>query len=230
MEIAVLIPCYNEESTVAKVVQDFKKALPEAKVYVYDNNSTDKTFENANNAGAIVRKSTKQGKGNVVKDMFNNIKADIYLMVDGDDTYPANRAKEMVRLVKKKNVDMVIGDRLSSNYHENNERQFHGFGNEFIRKIINSFYSSNITDVMTGYRAFSKKFVRNVKDKIKSEEFEIETELTIMALENNMNIVSLPIEYGKRPEGSVSKLSTIPDGLKIVRFITNHLLEKKSGN
>ena len=227
MEIAVLIPCYNEEKTVAKVVHDFKDNLPTAKIYVYDNNSTDNTYEEANKAGAIVRKSPNQGKGNVVKDMFNNIKADIYLMVDGDDTYPANRAKEMIRLVKKKNIDMVIGDRLSSNYHENNERQFHSFGNEFIRKIVNSFYESNISDVMTGYRVFSKRFVKCVKDKIQSQEFEIETELTIMALEEKMNIASIPIEYRKRPEGSISKLSTIQDGLKIVQFITNHLLTKK---
>lgn len=226
LEIAILIPCYNEEKTVFKVVQDFKKALPEAKIYVYDNNSTDNTYNEANKAGAIVRKSPNQGKGNVVKDMFNNIKADIYLMVDGDDTYPANRAKEMIRLIKKKNIDMVIGDRLSSNYHESNERQFHSFGNEFIKKIINSFYDSNISDVMTGYRAFSKKFVKYVKDKIQSQEFEIETELTIMALEGKVNIASLPIEYRNRPEGSISKLSTIQDGLKIVRFISKHILKK----
>ena len=224
MEVAVLIPCYNEEKTVAKVVNDFKKYLPNSKIYVYDNNSTDNTYKEAIKAGAIVRKSTIQGKGNVVKDMFNNINADIYIMADGDGTYPANRAKEMIKIIKNKNADMVIGDRLSSNYHKDNKRQFHSFGNELIKEIVNYFYEAEIADIMTGYRAFSKNFVKYVKNKIKSQEFEIETELTIMALEKHMNIVSLPIEYGQRPQGSVSKLSTMQDGFKIIRFILKRLL------
>ena len=188
-KIAVLIPCYNEEKTIKKVVEDFKKELPEAKIYVYDNNSTDKTAEVAKEAGAIVRYETKQGKGNVIRTMFREIDAQSYIMVDGDDTYPAESAKEMVDYILNEKVDMVIGDRLSSTYFTENKRRFHGFGNKLTRFLINRIYKSNIRDVMTGYRAFSYKFVKTFP--VMSKGFELENELTIHSLYKNLNIKNI---------------------------------------
>ena len=216
-KIAVLIPCYNEEKTIKKVVEDFKKELPEAKIYVYDNNSTDKTAEVAKEAGAIVRYETKQGKGNVIRTMFREIDAQSYIMVDGDDTYPAESAKEMVDYILNEKVDMVIGDRLSSTYFTENKRRFHGFGNKLTRFLINRIYKSNIRDVMTGYRAFSYKFVKTFP--VLSKGFELENELTIHSLDKNLNIKNIIVEYRDRPEGSESKLNTISDGAKVLKTI-----------
>lgn len=211
--IAILIPCYNEEKTVKKVVTDFKKAVPTAKIYVYDNNSKDRTAEIAKKAGAIVIPEHNQGKGNVVRSMFRDIDADIYVMVDGDDTYPANEAKKLIKAIREGN-DMVIGDRLSSTYYTENKRPFHNFGNDLVRWLINIIFKSDIKDVMTGYRAFSKKFVKTIS--VMSPGFQIETELTITALEYRYNVKSIPIQYRDRPEGSVSKLNTISDGIKVL--------------
>ena len=216
-KIAVLIPCYNEEKTIKKVVEDFKKELPEAKIYVYDNNSTDKTAEVAKEAGAIVRYETKQGKGNVIRTMFREIDAQSYIMVDGDDTYPAESAKEMVDYILNEKVDMVIGDRLSSTYFTENKRRFHGFGNKLTRFLINRIYKSNIRDIMTGYRAFSYKFVKTFP--VMSKGFELENELTIHSLDKNLNIKNIIVEYRDRPEGSESKLNTISDGAKVLKTI-----------
>ena len=216
-KIAVLIPCYNEEKTIKKVVEDFKKELPEAKIYVYDNNSTDKTAEVAKEAGAIVRYETKQGKGNVIRTMFREIDAQSYIMVDGDDTYPAESAKEMVDYILNEKVDMVIGDRLSSTYFTENKRRFHGFGNKLTRFLINRIYKSNIRDVMTGYIAFSYKFVKTFP--VMSKGFELENELTIHSLDKNLNIKNIIVEYRDRPEGSESKLNTIYDGAKVLKTI-----------
>lgn len=216
-KIAVLIPCYNEEKTIKKVVEDFKKELPEAKIYVYDNNSTDKTAEVAKEAGAIVRYETKQGKGNVIRTMFREIDAQSYIMVDGDDTYPAESAKEMVDYILNEKVDMVIGDRLSSTYFTENKRRFHGFGNKLTRFLINRIYKSNIRDVMTGYRAFSYKFVKTFP--VMSKGFELENELTIHSLDKNLNIKNIIVEYRDRPEGSESKLNTLSDGAKVLKTI-----------
>lgn len=216
-KIAVLIPCYNESLTVQKVVNDWKNALPEATIYVYDNNSSDKTDELARAAGAVVRYEYQQGKGNVIRRMFREIDAQVYIMVDGDDTYPADCAQEMVDLVLDKHVDMVIGDRLSSTYFTENKRLFHNSGNTLVRWSINTLFHSNIRDVMTGCRAFSYEFVKTFP--VLSAGFEIETEMTIHALDKNMYISHVVIPYQDRPEGSESKLSTISDGIKVLGTI-----------
>ncbi|MDD7408193.1 MAG: glycosyltransferase family 2 protein [Anaerovoracaceae bacterium] len=216
-KIAVLIPCYNEALTIEKVVKDYKKALPEASFYVYDNNSTDGTDEIARNAGAIVRYEYAQGKGNVVRRMFRDIDAECYVMVDGDDTYPADTVPEMVRDVLEKHVDMVVGDRLSSTYFEENKRPFHNFGNSIVRGSINHIFKSDIKDIMTGLRAFSYDFVKTFP--VLSNGFEIETEMTIHAISNNMPTSNNIIEYRDRPEGSESKLNTVSDGLKVLGTI-----------
>lgn len=217
MTIAVLIPCYNEEPTIGKVVADFRAALPEADVYVYDNNSTDRTAEMALAAGAIVRKEPVQGKGNVIRRMFREVEADCYLMADGDDTYPADQALQMVRPVMEEGVDMVIGDRLSSTYFEENKRLFHNNGNRIVRALIRHFWHSDIHDIMTGYRAFSHRFVKTFP--VMSGSFEIETEMTIHALDKRFLLREVQVEYRDRPEGSVSKLNTISDGLSVLKTI-----------
>ena len=224
-KIAVLIPCYNESQTIAKVVGDFKKVLPKADVYVYDNNSKDGTDEIARKSGAIVRYEYQQGKGNVVRSMFRDIDADCYILVDGDDTYPAEHAVEMVEWVLEKNVDMVIGDRLSTTYFKENKRKFHGFGNKIVRSLINGIFKGNVKDIMTGYRAFSPLFVKNFP--VLSKGFEIETEMTIYALDQNIYIKEIPIEYRDRPEGSESKLNTISDGIKVLKMIVQLFREYK---
>lgn len=216
-KIAVLIPCYNEAKTIEKVVTDFKRVLPEATVYVYDNNSTDETANIAEKAGAIVHHEYQQGKGNVIRRMFREIEADCYIMTDGDDTYPAENAKEMARLVLEKNADMVVGDRLSSTYFLENKRPFHNFGNTIVRKSINVLFKSDIKDIMTGYRAFSYQFVKTFP--VLSRGFEIETEMSIHAIDKNMAIENVVIDYRDRPEGSVSKLNTFSDGFKVIRMI-----------
>lgn len=216
-KIAVLVPCYNESLTVAKVVSDWKQALPEATIYVYDNNSSDGTAEIARNAGAIVRHEYQQGKGNVIRRMFREIDAQAYIMVDGDDTYPADCAREMVDLVLHKQSDMVIGDRLSSTYFTENKRPFHNFGNSIVRWSINTLFRSNVKDIMTGCRAFSFEFVKTFP--VLSAGFEIETEMTIHALDKNMKIDHVVIPYRDRPEGSESKLNTVKDGIKVLRTI-----------
>lgn len=219
-KIAVLIPCYNESKTIAKVVKDYKTALPEADIYVYDNNSSDDTDKTAAEAGAIVKYEYRQGKGNVIRSMFRDINADCYLMIDGDDTYPAENAREMCDLVLSGKADMVIGDRLSSTYFEENKRPFHGFGNVLVRKFINMFWGNNkntIVDVMTGYRAFSPMFVKTFP--VLSKGFEIETEMTIHALDKNLLLKSVPVSYRGRPEGSFSKLNTYTDGIKVLMTI-----------
>ena len=220
-KIAILIPCYNESVTIEKVITDYKNALPEAAIYVYDNNSTDHTDEIARNAGAIVRYEYRQGKGNVIRSMFRDIEADCYLMIDGDDTYPAESAKEMCELVLQGKADMVIGDRLSSTYFEENKRPFHNVGNEIVRRSINVLWhpKKQILDVMTGYRAFSPMFVKSFP--ILSKGFEIETEMTIHALDKNLLIQSLPVQYRDRPVGSESKLNTYTDGMKVLLTIFN---------
>lgn len=216
-KIAVLIPCYNESKTIAKVVGDFKKQLPEANIYVYDNNSTDNTADIARQAGAIVRYEQRQGKGNVVRRMLADIEADCYLLVDGDDTYPSDNAKEMCDIVLNEHYDMVIGDRLSSTYFQENKRPFHDYGNRFVRYAINQIFHSDIKDIMTGYRALSRHLVMSVP--LLSEGFEIETELTINVLDNQLRIKQIPVEYRDRPIGSTSKLSTFKDGIKIIATI-----------
>lgn len=213
-KIAVLIPCYNESRTIKKVVEDFKKELPEADIYVYDNNSSDNTDEIAKKAGAIVRYEHRQGKGNVIRTMFRDIDADCYIMIDGDDTYPAEYAKEMVSLVLNDGVDMVIGDRLSSTYFTENKRLFHNSGNVLVRNLVNWFFGGNITDIMTGYRAFSPIFVKSFP--VLSKGFEIETEMSIHALDKNLLLKSIPVTYRDRPVGSESKLSTYKDGIKVI--------------
>ena len=216
-KIAVLIPCYNESKTIAKVVSDFRKQLPEAEIYVYDNNSTDNTADIARQAGAIVRYEQRQGKGNVVRRMLADIEADCYLLVDGDDTYPSDNAKEMCDIVLNEHYDMVIGDRLSSTYFQENKRPFHDYGNRFVRYAINQIFHSDIKDIMTGYRALSRHLVMSVP--LLSEGFEIETELTINVLDNQLHIKQIPVEYRDRPIGSTSKLSTFKDGIKIIATI-----------
>ena len=216
-KIAVLIPCYNESKTIEKVVKDYKKALPDADIYVYDNNSSDHTDEIAKKAGAIVRYEYRQGKGNVIRSMFREIEADCYLMIDGDDTYPAENAKEMCDLVLEGRADMVIGDRLSSTYFEENKRPFHNFGNVLVRKLINIIFKNNVKDIMTGYRAFSRDFVKGFP--VLSKGFEIETEMTIHAVDKNFKLVEIPVEYRDRPAGSVSKLNTYSDGFKVLKTI-----------
>lgn len=216
-KIAILIPCYNESKTIGKVVAEYKEAIPEAKIYVYDNNSKDGTDEIARNAGAIVRYERKQGKGNVIRTMFREIDAECYIMIDGDDTYPAEIARQMCDYVLNENVDMVIGDRLSSTYFQENKRPFHNFGNLLVRKLINKLFKNNINDIMTGYRAFSYQFVKTFP--VLSKGFEIETEMTIHAVDKNMNIKEIPVQYRDRPEGSVSKLNTYSDGMKVLKTI-----------
>ena len=216
-KIAVLIPCYNESQTIEKVVTDFKRALPDAVVYVYDNNSTDNTAEIAAAAGAVVRHEYQQGKGNVIRRMFRDIDAQCYLMVDGDDTYPAEFAPEMAAKVLERNVDMVVGDRLSSTYFEENKRPFHNFGNSLVRWSINKLFHNDIKDIMTGYRAFSYQFVKTFP--VLSQGFEIETEMTIHASDKNMFMENVVIEYRDRPEGSESKLNTYSDGMKVLLTI-----------
>ena len=216
-KIAVLIPCYNEEKTIAKVIRDAKAALPEAVIYVYNNNSKDRTAEIALAEGAIVRNEYMQGKGNVIRRMFREIDALVYVMVDGDDTYPMDSAPEMVDLVLNHNSDMVVGDRLSSTYYQENKRPFHNFGNNLVRGSINKLFGCNIRDIMTGFRAFRYEFVKTFP--VLSKGFEIETEMTIHAVYNNMQIDNVVIEYRDRPEGSESKLNTYADGMKVLKTI-----------
>ena len=220
-KIAVLIPCYNESKTIKKVIEEYREALPEADIYVYDNNSTDGTAEIACSMPAgegtgkiFVEHEYRQGKGNVIRTMFRNIDADCYLIIDGDDTYPVENAREMCDLVLHKGVDMVIGDRLSSTYSQENKRRFHNFGNLLVRTLINKIFRSNVRDIMTGYRAFSKPFVKNFP--VLSKGFEIETEMTIHALDKNFLIQAIPVSYRDRPEGSFSKLNTYSDGMKVI--------------
>lgn len=216
-KVAVLIPCYNESRTIEKVVSDLKKALPEAVIYVYDNNSSDHTDQIAKRAGAVVRYEYRQGKGNVIRRMFRDIDAECYIVTDGDDTYPAEASREMAEAVLMRGADMVVGDRLSSTYFEENKRPFHGFGNSLVRKSINILFQNDIKDIMTGYRAFSYEFVKTFP--VLSKGFEIETEMSIHAVDKNMAVENIVIAYRDRPAGSESKLNTYSDGLKILRTI-----------
>lgn len=224
-EIAVLIPCYNESKTIARVVKEYKKALPEARIYVYDNNSTDGTGDIARKAGAIVKQEHRQGKGNVVRSMFRDVEADCYLMIDGDGTYPAEPAREMCDMVLNEGVDMVVGDRLSSTYFKENKRPFHNVGNRTVRFLINMIFMSHIKDIMTGYRAFSRDFVKTYP--VLSKGFEIETEMTIHALDKNFYIKEIPVQYKDREEGSESKLNTVSDGVKVIFTIARLFEEHK---
>src|SRR5574344_1163220 len=224
-KIAVLIPCYNESKTIEKVVKDYKKALPEADIYVYDNNSKDNTDVLAKKAGAIVKYEYRQGKGNVIRSMFRDIEADCYLMIDGDDTYPCESAKEMCDLVLQGKADMVNGDRLSSTYFTENKRPFHNFGNKLVRSLINKLFNNDIKDIMTGYRAFSYEFVKGFP--VLSKGFEIETEMTIHAVDKNYRVIEIPVNYRDRPEGSVSKLNTYKDGFKVLKTIAMLFKEYK---
>ena len=214
--IAVLIPCYNEAAAIGKVVTDFRSTLPEAIVYVYDNNSTDDTARIAEEAGAVVRKEPRQGKGNVVRRMFREIDADAYLMVDGDGTYPADAAMTLLQPILDGSADMVIGDRLSTTYFSENKRPLHNSGNKLVRSLINRLWNVNIHDIMTGYRAFSRRYVKLFP--VMSEGFEIETEMTIHALDKRFSIMEKPIAYSDR-KGGASKLNTVKDGFKILRII-----------
>ena len=216
-KIAVLIPCYNEEETIKKVITDWKRELPEATIYVYDNNSTDRTVEYATEAGAIVRHEYQQGKGNVIRRMFREIDAQAYIMVDGDDTYPAEYSHKLLDFIIKGEADMAIGDRLSSTYFTENKRPFHNFGNSLVRKLINFLFKSDIKDIMTGYRAFSYNFVKTFP--VLSKGFEIETEMTIHAVDKNLRMENVIIEYRNRPEGSSSKLDTYKDGIRVLKMI-----------
>lgn len=225
-KIAVLIPCYNEELTVEKVIKDFKRELPEADIYVYDNNSKDKTAEIARNAGAIVKHEYRQGKGNVVRTMFMDIDADIYVMVDGDDTYPAEEVHKLIKPIEEERADMVIGDRLTNGtYQKENKRHFHEFGNNLVRKSINVLFNTKLKDIMTGYRVFNKIFVKNMP--VLSPKFEIETEMSLHALDKKFIIEEIPIVYRDRPEGSTSKLNTIGDGIKVVKTIVKMFKDYK---
>jgi glycosyltransferase involved in cell wall biosynthesis len=215
--VAVLLPCYNEAQTIRRVVRDFRHALPEATVYVYNNNSTDGTAQAAAEAGAVVRTEPMQGKGYVVRSMFRDIEADCYVLTDGDDTYPADAAPDMVEAVLAERADMVIGDRLSSTYFTENKRRFHSTGNVTVRRLVNYFFGGQVTDIMTGYRAFGHSFAKSFP--VLSRGFEIETEMTIFALENHLRVVSQPVDYRDRPEGSQSKLSTVRDGLRVLKTI-----------
>jgi glycosyltransferase involved in cell wall biosynthesis len=215
--IAILIPCYNEAKTIGKVIADYKNAVPQADIYVYDNNSTDDTAKIAAEAGAIVRREYRQGKGNVIRSMFRDIDADCYLMVDGDDTYPAEYAPQFVKIILEGKADMVNGDRLSSTYFTENKRPFHNVGNRTVRMLINHFFHTDVTDILTGYRAFSREFVKTFP--IISKGFEIETEMTIHAVDKNFLIMEIPVTYRDRPKGSVSKLNTVSDGIKVLRTI-----------
>ena len=223
LSVAVLLPCYNEEVTIGKVVRDFKASLPDATIYVYDNNSTDRTAEIAAAEGAIVRKEPRQGKGNVIRAMFEDIDADVYVMADGDDTYPADAAPAMIAKVLE-GYDMVIGDRLSSTYFQENKRPFHNFGNR-LRGSINGLFNAHVTDIMTGYRAFNFTFVKTYP--VLSRGFEVETEMTIHSLNNNLRLYEMPIQYRDRPEGSVSKLDTVGDGIKVMSTIFRMIREYK---
>ena len=216
-KIAILIPCYNEAKTIGKVVKDFHKVLPEATIYVYDNNSTDGSDRLAKKAGAIIRYEYKQGKGNVVRGMFRDIDAECYLMVDGDDTYSARDAKKMCDLILNNKADMVIGDRLSGSYFKENKRRFHNLGNKLVRFVINKLFHTKINDIMTGYRAFNKRFVKGFP--VLSKGFEIETEMTIHAIDKNYYYIEIPVDYKDREEGSVSKLNTYSDGLRVIKTI-----------
>lgn len=217
-KIAVLIPCYNEELTIEKVIKDFKRELPDADIYVYNNNSKDKTEEIARKNGAIVVNEYKQGKGNVVRSQFRDIDADIYVMVDGDDTYPAEFIHKLIEPVKNGQADMAIGDRLSNGtYQKENKRPFHEFGNNLVKKAINILFDTDLKDIMTGYRVFNKRFVKNMP--VLSPKFEIETEMSLYALDKKYIIKEIPIEYRDRPEGSSSKLNTVSDGIKVVKTI-----------
>lgn len=217
-KIAVLIPCYNEEATISTVIADFKRELPQADIYVYDNNSTDRTYELAVQGGAIVKKEPRQGKGNVIRQMFFDIEADYYLMVDGDDTYPAEAVHELLAELRSGNADMVIGDRLSNGtYFDENKRPFHDFGNNLVKNTITKLYKTKILDVMTGYRGFNRVFVKSFP--IMSSGFQVETELTIHALDKKFKLVEVPIDYRDRPEGSESKLNTFSDGFKVIMMI-----------
>ena len=218
--VAVLLPCYNEEVTIGKVVRDFKTSLPQADIYVYDNNSTDRTAEIAAAEGAIVRREPRQGKGNVIRAMFEDIDADVYIMSDGDDTYPADAAPAMIDKILE-GYDMVIGDRLSSTYFQENKRPFHNFGNRLVRGSINGLFGAHVTDIMTGYRAFSFTFVKTYP--VLSRGFEVETEMTIHSLNNNLRLFEMPIQYRDRPEGSVSKLDTF-GGLGLIVGIVGLIL------
>lgn len=218
-KIAVLIPCYNEELTVEKTVSDFKRVLPNADIYVYNNNSKDRTKDLALKAGAFVKDEYRQGKGAVVRSMFRDIDADVYIMVDGDDTYPAEEVDGLITPVLEGKADMVIGDRLSSTYYTENKRPFHNFGNSLVKGLINFLFKSDLNDIMTGYRSFSKKFVKCMP--VMSDGFQIETEMTIFALTNNMQVVNVPITYRDRPEGSESKLNTYSDGFKVLLTLFN---------
>lgn len=225
MKTAVLIPCYNEAKTIGRVVADFKEKMPHADIYVYDNNSTDNTAELAEQAGAIVRYEHKQGKGNVVRTMFREVDADCYVMVDGDDTYPADFGPRLEQLVLSGKADMAVGDRLSSTYFTENKRPFHNFGNVLVRRMINFLFRAKLNDIMTGVRAFSKDFVKSFP--VISKGFEIETEMTIFALDNNFAIKEVPIAYQDRPQGSESKLNTYSDGLKVLKTIVNLFKDTK---
>ena len=218
-KIAVLIPCYNESLTIKKVIEDYRQALPEAKIYVYDNNSNDGTDQIAREMGAEVRYEYRQGKGNVIRSMFRDIEAECYLMIDGDDTYPAESARKMTDLVLDKGIDMVIGDRLSSTYFTENKRLFHNSGNKAVRGLINKLFKSDVKDIMTGYRAFSRLFVKSFP--VLSKGFEIETEMTIHALDKNFMIEEVAVSYRDRPQGSVSKLNTVSDGVKVLKTIAD---------
>ena len=216
-KVAVLLPCYNEEKTIGKVVRDFREVLPSVDIYVFNNNSTDRTVEEATASGAIVRHEYTQGKGNVIRRMFREVEADCYLMADGDDTYPAHHAPDMVKEVLEKQADMVIGDRLSSTYFTQNKRPFHNFGNRLVRSLICHLWHTKVKDIITGYRAFSRFFVKLYP--VMSGQFEVETEMTIHALDKNFRLVEIPIDYRDRPEGSNSKFNTFSDGFKVLRTI-----------
>ncbi len=218
LKIAVLIPCYNEEHTIEKVVRDFQRELPEADIFVYDNNSTDRTVELAQACGAIVRRETRQGKGNVVRSMFHDIEADVYVLVDGDDTYPAEYVHFLIAPVEEGMADMVVGDRHSNgSYEEENKRAFHDLGNRLVKGLINKLFHASLRDIMSGYRAFTRDFVKNTP--IHSAGFEIETEMTLHALDKRFRIVEMPIDYRDRPAGSFSKLNTFSDGMRVLRTI-----------
>lgn len=220
MKICLLVPCYNEALTIARVVADFRRELPDAEIYVYDNNSSDDTAGEALRAGAIVRRERRQGKGNVVRSMFRDVEADVYIMVDGDDTYPAASVHDLLRPVVAGEADMVIGDRLSNgSYYKENSRSFHGFGNNLVRNTVNRFFKVDMKDIMTGYRVFSRRFVKSFP--VLSGGFELETEMTLFALNYRMGVVELPIDFSERPEGSFSKLNTVTDGAKVVKWIFN---------
>jgi glycosyltransferase involved in cell wall biosynthesis len=220
IKIAILVPCYNESITIGKVVKDFKTYLPQAEIYVYDNNSKDGTIEIAKEAGAIVRQEKRQGKANVVFKMFREIEADMYIMIDGDDTYPVECIQEMVNQFIENNCDMLVGDRLSNNsYKKENKRAFHNFGNNLVRNLINVFFGSELKDILSGYRIFSRKFVKNYSSSIKG--FELETDLSIYSLHYGLAIEEYSIDYRDRPEGSVSKLNTFTDGFKVIKLFFN---------